>query len=117
VNPRVATRLLEHLGVIVHLAGDGRAALESLARTPVDLVLMDCQMPVLDGYQAARAIRAGEPVGRRLPVVALTASAQASDRARCLEAGMDDCLTKPVRLEDLRRVLARLAPAPADCRR
>jgi len=105
VNQKVAVRLLERLGATVRLAGNGREALASLARAPADLVLMDCQMPELDGYQTTRAIRRGEAGAARVPVVALTANALESERQRCLEAGMDDCLTKPVRTEDLRRVL------------
>jgi CheY-like chemotaxis protein len=91
----------------VDVAADGRQALEQYAQRRYDLVLLDCQMPVLDGYQAAAALRAGEERDQHVPIVALTANAMAEDRARCLSAGMDDYLAKPVRLEDLREVIER----------
>jgi two-component system, sensor histidine kinase and response regulator len=105
VNQRVVTRMLERLGVRVRLAANGREALAELSRSPVDLVLMDCQMPELDGYQATRTLRAAEGDGPHVPVFALTASAVEGVRRACLEAGMNECLTKPLRLEALRRVL------------
>ncbi|MCE5233311.1 MAG: response regulator [Xanthomonadaceae bacterium] len=98
VNLQVASKLLSRLGLEVTHAAHGGEALESLARQRFDLVLMDCQMPVLDGYSATRELRkreaaAGAP---RLPVIAMTAHAMAGDRERCLESGMDDYLTKPL---------------------
>ena len=111
VNQKVAARLLERLGMEVDVAGDGRQALEMYARGRYDLVLLDCQMPVLDGYQTAAALRAGEERDQHVPIVALTANAMAEDRARCLAAGMDDYLAKPVRLEDLREVVERWVSA------
>jgi two-component system, sensor histidine kinase and response regulator len=77
-------------------------------------VLMDCQMPELDGYAATAQIRAAEPSGRRLPIVAMTAAAMHGDRERCLEAGMDDYLTKPITRDRLLAVLARWLSGPAD---
>lgn len=97
VNREVALAMLEPLGCRVDVAGNGDEALDAIARTRYDLVLMDCMMPVMDGFEATRRIRAGELIrpGRRLPVVALTANALSQDRARCLDAGMDDYLSKP----------------------
>ena len=110
VNQVVAVGILEHLGFSADVADDGRVALDLLRRTPYDVVLMDCQMPVLDGYQATRALRTLEGPDRRTPVVALTASAVAGERERCLAAGMDDYLTKPITPADVDAVLSRWAP-------
>ncbi len=109
VNRRVAARLLELLGVRADLAEDGAEAIAACARTAYDVVLMDWCMPGVDGVEATRAIRAAETPTHRATIVALTANAIAGDRERCLAAGMDDYLTKPVRLADLRGVLSRLA--------
>ena len=96
VNQMVAAGLLEALGFETHTADDGVAALDAWREGDFDLVLMDVQMPRLDGYAATRAIRAEEPPGSRVPVVAMTAAAVEGERDRCLAAGMDDFLTKPV---------------------
>ena len=107
VNRRVACYLLEKKGHTVIAARDGREALAAFETETVDLILMDVQMPVMDGLQATRAIRARETAsGLHVPIVAMTAHAMSGDRAYCLAAGMDDYLTKPVRAEDLNRVLA-----------
>jgi two-component system, sensor histidine kinase and response regulator len=103
INRKVALSLLERMGHQVDTVCDGEQAVATVAQAEYDLVLMDCQMPRMDGYAAARAIRQSER-GRRLPIVAMTANAMAIDRKRCLEAGMDDFLSKPVstrRLYDL----------------
>jgi signal transduction histidine kinase/ActR/RegA family two-component response regulator len=110
VNQRVAVRMLERLGVQADVAGDGVAALHCLSQREYDLVLMDCQMPELDGFEATSRIRAGEGPGQRTPIIAMTASAMRGDRERCLAAGMDDYVAKPVRIDDLRAVLARWLP-------
>ena len=104
VNQMVATGLLQSLGYDSEVAADGYEALDALARTPFDGVLMDVQMPGLDGYATTRALRAR---GLRVPVVALTAAAVEGERQRCLDAGMDDFLTKPVDLRMLGETLAK----------
>jgi signal transduction histidine kinase/CheY-like chemotaxis protein/HPt (histidine-containing phosphotransfer) domain-containing protein len=109
VNQQVAHRLLERLGLKVETAGHGAEALEKIKQRHYDLVLMDCQMPVLDGYSATRRLREREQRETipRLPVIAMTAHAMAGDRERCLEAGMDDYLTKPLDRVLLAETLAR----------
>ena len=105
VNQLVAVGLLEALGYVTETADDGEAALEVLATGDFDLVLMDVQMPRMDGYAATRAIREVEPAGEHIPVVAMTAAAVEGERDRCLAAGMDDFLTKPVDPSALTAVL------------
>jgi PAS domain S-box-containing protein len=100
VNQKVAVRLLERMGHKVEIAGDGRQAVAAVQVVEYDLVLMDCQMPVMDGYAAAQAIRHLE-CGRQLPIVAMTAHAMPEDRRRCLDAGMDEYLAKPISAERL----------------
>ena len=109
LNQEVANGLLSELGLSATVVGDGRAALEALRRDGFDLVLMDVQMPVMDGMTATRRIRADDRL-RDLPVVAMTAGALASDRAACLAAGMNDVVTKPIDADDLRRALATWLP-------
>jgi signal transduction histidine kinase/ActR/RegA family two-component response regulator len=107
VNQRLAIRMLEKFGCLVETAGNGNEALDMFSRLPFDMVFMDCQMPVMDGYDAASAIRRFERERGwwRHPIVALTAHAAASDRERCFNAGMDDYLSKPVPPERLRAVV------------
>jgi CheY-like chemotaxis protein len=105
VNQKVATYLLRKLGADVHSVGNGLEALQALRDADFDVVLMDCQMPELDGYEATRQLRqsAGTCRNPQIPVIALTANAFATDREQCLAAGMDDFLTKPIeraRLEE-----------------
>jgi two-component system, sensor histidine kinase len=114
VNQAVAVGMLDALGCEVTVASDGRDAIEKLATRPFDAVLMDCQMPVMDGFAATRAIRSRANADAQLPIIALTANAVDGDRERCLAAGMDEYLSKPFRLEQLSEVLSRfLKPASA----
>jgi signal transduction histidine kinase/CheY-like chemotaxis protein/HPt (histidine-containing phosphotransfer) domain-containing protein len=110
VNQRVATKLLEQLGCSVDLAVNGRRAVEALRTNRYDVVVMDCQMPEMDGFEATRAIRAEEGDGRHTPIVAMTANAMAGDRERCIEAGMDGYLTKPVRPDELAAAISQWLP-------
>jgi PAS domain S-box-containing protein len=107
VNQRVAVALLQRMGCHVDVAGNGLEALEALGRVSYDMALMDVQMPEMNGIEATVAIRRRESSGRRLPIVAMTANAHDADRVRCLDAGMDDYLVKPVRIGELARVCER----------
>jgi CheY-like chemotaxis protein len=101
--------MLGKLDIHSVVARDGLEALDQLQHHPVDMVLMDCQMPNMDGYEATRRIRAAEQQsgnGERLPIVAMTANVLSGDREKCLAAGMDDYLGKPLEFSELRRVLA-----------
>jgi two-component system sensor histidine kinase/response regulator len=111
VNQRVAQVLLERRGHTVKVAATGREALAALERAEFDLVLMDAQMPEMDGFEASRAIREREKLsGGHIPIIALTANAMSGDRERCLAAGMDGYSSKPIRAEDLFREIERLRP-------
>jgi two-component system sensor histidine kinase/response regulator len=112
VNQRLVKHMLEKLGCRVDLAANGREAITMAGGLRYDIVFMDCFMPELDGYAATAELRQRERAGEaRLPIIALTANAMVEDRARCLAAGMDDYLSKPVRLEEIRAVLERWAYA------
>ena len=113
VNQIVAARALELCGCRVEVVADGHAALRALEAHSYDLVLMDCQMPGLDGYEATAELRRREGGSRRTPIVAMTAHAMDEDRERCLAAGMDDYLSKPMRHDDLARALTRWIPQDA----
>jgi len=113
VNQRVAVRLLETLGCAVDIAASGVEAIKMLEAGTYDLVLMDCQMPEMDGYEATREIRRREArAGGRTKIVAMTAHALAGDREKCVDAGMDDFVTKPVRRDTLADVIDRHVAAP-----
>jgi CheY-like chemotaxis protein/HPt (histidine-containing phosphotransfer) domain-containing protein len=102
INQKVAARMLGNIGCRVDLAADGREAVDLLSRLPYDVVFMDCMMPEMDGYDATAAIRRIPGPRSRTPIVAMTANAMQGDRERCLAAGMDDYISKPVRPERLR---------------
>jgi len=114
-NLRIAELILASLGHTVDLASDAAAAFARLAAQKYDALLMDCQMPVVDGYELTRRIRAGAApnVDPRIPIIAVTAHALPDDRAKCLASGMDDYVTKPIRVADLSAALHRQTRAPA----
>jgi CheY-like chemotaxis protein len=110
VNQKVAVRMLERLGLRPDVAGNGLEALDLCASIPYDLIFMDCQMPEMDGYMATKIIRSRETSGRRTPIIAMTAEAMHGTRERCLAAGMDDYIAKPVRLDALRTAIEDWVP-------
>jgi signal transduction histidine kinase/ActR/RegA family two-component response regulator len=116
VNRRIAGHMLSNLGYTFHEATNGREALAAAERFEFAAILMDCQMPVVDGYEATRLIRDREGASRRTPIIALTANAMTGDRERCLSIGMDDYVSKPFQLEVLAAVLRRWATSPSQGR-
>ena len=114
INQQVALGFLQHLGWEADVASDGLEGLEAALAQPYTVILMDCQMPRMDGYEATQRIRAAErELARRTPIVALTAGAMAGDRERCLDAGMDDYLSKPIDLNRLEVAMDRWSGAAA----
>ncbi|MCP9446487.1 MAG: response regulator [Nitrospira sp.] len=132
INQKLAARMAQKLGYDFRLANNGQEALDALAEKTYDAILMDCQMPILDGFETTKIIRqreadagtaadataggthkAGASRPRRIPIIAVTANAMKGDREQCLAAGMDDYLAKPIQLETLRSVLDRWIPRPA----
>jgi CheY-like chemotaxis protein len=109
VNQEVAEGMLKAFGCQVQVVGNGQAAVNALSHTPYDIVLMDCQMPVMDGFAATAVIRKNK---HTLPIIAVTANAIAGDRERCLAAGMNDYLSKPFTHAKLREILERWLPPP-----
>jgi len=107
VNQLLVRRMFEKLGIRIDLAANGLEAVKMATDLQYDIIFMDCSMPELDGYGATALIRQQQNHGVRVPIVALTANALSADRARCLDAGMDDHLTKPVRIEDIRAAIVR----------
>jgi CheY-like chemotaxis protein len=105
VNQRVAILSLQKLGLRADVAGNGLETLQMFALAPYDLILMDCQMPEMDGYAATREIRRQEGAHRHVAIIAMTAEAMAGARDECLASGMDDYISKPIRFADLFEVL------------
>ena len=112
VNRLLVKRMFEKLGCRIDLAGNGREAVAMASQLRYDIIFMDCFMPELDGYGASRELRELEQGERRVPIIALTANAMADDRAKCLAAGMDDYLSKPVTVDDIRKTLQRWVHDP-----
>ncbi|MEO7649342.1 MAG: response regulator, partial [Bryobacteraceae bacterium] len=114
INQRLFTRMLQNYGCDVDTASNGREALEMSSKNAYDAIFMDCQMPELDGYEAVAAIRVREAGKSRIPIIAITAHAMEQDRQRCLDAGMDDYLSKPISTPEVERVISKwLATAPS----
>ena len=107
VNQLVGSKVLENLGYGFTIANNGLEAVSAFQSGAYDAVLMDCQMPEMDGYEATAAIRRLEGPEGHIPIIAMTAAAMEGDRERCMSAGMDDFLTKPVRLEAVSTALQR----------
>jgi CheY-like chemotaxis protein len=105
VNQKLALRLLQQMGYRADLASNGLEAIECVARQTYDVVLMDVQMPEIDGLEASRRITARWPAGERPRIIAMTANAMQGDRELCLAAGMDDYVSKPIRVDELVAVL------------
>jgi two-component system sensor histidine kinase/response regulator len=110
VNQKVARMMLEQLGCRVDVAANGQEAVAMMELLPYDVIFMDCEMPVMDGFEATGTIRRCEGAGRHVPIVAMTAQALKGDKERCLQAGMDDYISKPVKAQALESVLDRWAP-------
>jgi CheY-like chemotaxis protein len=110
VNQKLALRLLAQMGYRADVAANGLETIQALERQPYDVVLMDVQMPEMDGLEATRQIRARWPNAEQPRIIAMTANAMQGDREICLEAGMDDYVSKPIRVEELIQALARCQP-------
>jgi len=111
VNQKLALRMLEKFNLAVAVAANGREVIDMLEKAAFDLIFMDCQMPEMDGYEATAAIRQAErESGKHLAIVAMTANAMQGDREKCLSAGMDDYITKPIRREAIQEMLQKWTP-------
>ena len=117
LNQKVASGMLERLGYHCDLATNGHEALEAIKQTDYHLVLMDCQMPEMDGYEATRLIRAGEENGDHIPIVAMTAGTTEEEQKRCKEAGMTEFLPKPIDMDSVAGILRRYVGAQADAKK
>jgi two-component system sensor histidine kinase/response regulator len=112
INQTLAKRMLEKLGHKAEVVANGCEVIDALSLIEYDLIFMDCQMPEMDGYQATREIRKGENGKTHIPIVAMTANALDGEKERCLAAGMDDYITKPIRLQDLSKAIRRWVGSP-----
>jgi CheY-like chemotaxis protein len=113
INQKVGVQLLSRLGFTVHIAANGVEAVRMASANKYDLILMDCQMPEMDGFKAAAAIRKAEATSYRIPIIAATANAFAEDKERCLASGMDDYLSKPITKASLQTMLEKWLGVPA----
>ena len=114
VNQRMAVRLLEKIGCVVDVAVNGLEAVERVEQSTYDLVFMDCQMPEMDGYEATAEIRRHENGSKHIPIIAMTAHAMQGDREKCLRAGMDDYIPKPIKKETLTEIIQKWAVRPVN---
>ena len=112
VNQKLAAKMLQKLGHHVDIAVNGELGFEQIKKKKYDIVFMDCQMPVMDGYTATGSVREWEPKGTRLPIIAMTANAMTGDREKCLDAGMDDYMTKPFKRADFERNISTWVALP-----
>lgn len=110
INQKVIERMVQKLGYRADLVANGRAAIEAVSQSEYGLVFMDCQMPEMDGFEACREIRKRESGAAHIPIVAITANAMKGDRERCLDAGMDDYVSKPFKQDDLKSVIRKWIP-------
>jgi CheY-like chemotaxis protein len=113
VNQKVARRMLERLGIRADVAGNGREAVQMVTELPYDVIFMDCQMPEMNGYEAAMEIRRRERANQHVVMIAMTADASAGCREQCLAAGMDDFIAKPVKPEQMKAALRKAVPSAA----
>ena len=111
INQKVAVKMIERLGYHLDVVADGAEAVEALSRIPYVLVFMDCHMPEMDGYEATRRIRDAEGTARHTPIIAMTANAMPGDREHCLNAGMDDYISKPISAKAVKTMLDRWLPS------
>ena len=111
INQKVALRILERIGIRADVAANGREVVDMMGMLPYDVIFMDCQMPEMNGYEAATEIRRREGSGRHIAIIAMTAEVLAGARERCLASGMDDYVSKPIQIESLVDALKRWAPA------
>jgi len=107
VNRKLAVLILERIGCQVDVANDGSVGVDKFRAGKYQAIFMDCQMPVMDGYEATRAIRQLEAGASRIPIIAVTANAMKGDKEKCLECGMDDYISKPLRPNDLQEAVSR----------
>lgn len=110
-NQKVAVAMFKKLGITADIANNGAEVLDKISRTHYAMIFMDCEMPVMDGYEATAKIRTDEnDNNKRIPIVAMTAHSSPEDREHCLNAGMDDYVSKPFKIDELQTVLARWKP-------